>query len=392
MGESNDKLYLGYLASSHFIIHVFTMLLPVLLMPFQEELGISLVQLSLLSSIPRLLNVFIYIPTGIISDKYPSQTLTTSYFVTLLGALTIPLSNGFYQLLLGFTLLSIGSTLYHPPSLKMASSFDTTRLSLAMGIHNIGSNIGFAAGPLLLGVFMTRWGWRYSFYVWAALTLVMAVFSVGYTRRTLEGGEKREINFMGGLKDILKRDFLVVVAISTFIEAIFNVLVTYVPVYFTVEIGLSYSLTSIISGLGPVAGILGSVLGGYSGDRFGKYKMGIIVNSMLAGFLLIFPSMKTLVTVVIIYALYRLLQAMFMPLLNSMIASHSSLENRSLAYSFNFVLVNLFGSLSTTGASILIESYGTRVIFPLCIVSILPVCVLIWVLSRMGEPAQAMAS
>ena len=385
LNARNDKLYLGYLASSHFIIHVFTMLLPVLLLPFQEELGISLVQLSLLSSIPRLINVFIYIPTGIISDQYPAQTLTASFFVTLLGALVIPLSNGFYTLLAGFILLSVGSTLYHPPSLKMASSFDTSKLSLALGIHNIGSNIGFAAGPLLLGIFMSRWGWRYSFYVWAVLTLIMAVFSIGYTRRTLEGGEKHELNFLGDIRSIISRDFLLVVAVSTVIEAIFNVLVTYVPVYFTIEIGLSYSLTSIISGLGPIAGILGSVVGGYAGDRYGKYRMGILVNAVLAGFLFIFPSMRTLVTVVVIYALYRLLQAAFMPLLNSMIASHSSLENRSLAYSFNFVMVNLFGSLSTTGASVLIENYSTRVIFPVCIAAILPVCILIWLLSKYPE-------
>ena len=378
----NDKQYLGYLASSHFIIHVYTMLLPVLLLPFQEELGISLVQLSLLSSIPRLLNVFIYIPTGLISDRYPAQTLTLSYFVTLLGSLVIPLSNGFYTLLAGFTLVSMGSTLYHPPSLKMASSYDPTKLSLALGIHNIGSNIGFAAGPLLLGLFMTRWSWRYSFYVWAVFTLIMGVFSIGYTRKILSSGEKREINLRAGLKDVITKDFLLVVAISTVIEAVFNVLVTYVPAYFTIEIGLSYSLTSIISGLGPITGILGSVVGGYTGDRFGRYRMGIIVNVLLAGFLFIFPSLKTVIIVVVIYALYRFLQASFMPLLNGMIASHSSMENRSLAYSFNFVLVNLFGSLSTTGASILIEGYSTRVIFPLCIAALLPVCILIWLLSR----------
>ncbi len=381
-GERDDKLYLGYLASSHFVIHVFTMLLPVLLLPFQDELGISLVQLSLLSSIPRLINVFIYIPTGIISDQYPAKTLSLSFIVTLLGSLIIPLSNGFNMLLAGFILISVGSTLYHPPSLKMASNFDPTKMSMALGIHNIGSNIGFAAGPLLLGVFMTRWGWRYSFYVWAVFTLVMTIISFKYTGRILEGEERREINLVAGLRDIISKDFLIVVTVSTLIEAIFNILVTYVPAYFTIEIGFSYSLTSIISGLGPITGILGSLFGGYIGYRYGKYRMGILVNALLAGLLFIFPSLRNLIIVVGIYALYRCLQAAFMPLLNSMIASHSSLENRSLAYSFNFVMVNLFGSLSTTGTSVLIENYSTRVIFPMCIAAIVPVCLFIWLLSR----------
>jgi FSR family fosmidomycin resistance protein-like MFS transporter len=381
----NDKVYLGYLASSHFIIHVYTMLLPVLLLPFRDELGINLVQLSLLASIPRLLNVFIYIPTGVISDQYPSETLSMSFFITVVGALLIPLSNGFYMLLAGFILLSVGSTLYHPPSLKMASKFDPSKMSLAMGIHNMGSSIGFAIGPLVLGVFMSGWGWRFSFYIWAALTLIMGIVSMRYTKKTLSRGEKREMSFLHDIRGILTKDFLLVVAMSTIVEAIFNVLVTFVPAYFTIEIGLSYSLTSIISGLGPLTGILGSVLGGYSGDRFGKYRMGMLVNVLLAGFLIIFPSMRTLMTVAIIYALYRFLQAAFMPLLNSIIASHSDLENRSLAYSFNFVMVNLFGSIATTGASVLIENYSTRVIFPVCIVGLVPVVVLIWLLSRYGK-------
>ncbi|MCW4048496.1 MAG: hypothetical protein NWE89_02045 [Candidatus Bathyarchaeota archaeon] len=55
------------------------MLLPVLLLPLRYELGVSLVQLSLLASIPRLMNVVIYISTGIISDKHLSAVLTVSF-------------------------------------------------------------------------------------------------------------------------------------------------------------------------------------------------------------------------------------------------------------------------------------------------------------------------
>ncbi len=99
MAEDKGRLYLGYLLSSHFVIHVFTFLLPVLLLPFQEELGISLVQLSLLSSIPKLLNVLIYIPSGVMSDRYPSQTLTASFAITVIASMLIPSSTNFPELI-----------------------------------------------------------------------------------------------------------------------------------------------------------------------------------------------------------------------------------------------------------------------------------------------------
>jgi len=383
MSEDKGRTYLAYLASSHFVIHVYTFLLPVLLLPFQDELGISLVQLSLLSSVPKLLNVLIYIPAGVISDRYPSRTLTASFAVTVLGSILIPLSNDFMSLLLGFTMISIGGTLYHPPSLKMASEFSTTKITTAMGIHNMGSSLGFAAGPLLLSIFMDRSSWRHSFYVWTVLTILMTIVTYRYTRGTLKGAEtNRSFNVFSGIRNILSTDFLLVVAISTLVEAIFMILVTFVPIYFTIEMGLSYSMTSFISGIMPLTGLAGSFLGGYSGDKYGIYKTGMVTMGFLAVLLALFPRMNTLVLAAAVYGLYRSLQAAFMPIINGMITGNSSRENRSLAFSFNFVLVNLLGSISTTGISYVIESRGTPVIFPVSIAMIFPVIALLWILQR----------
>ncbi len=383
MSEDKGKTYLAYLASSHFVIHVYTFLLPVLLLPFRDELGISLVQLTLLSSIPKLLNVVIYIPTGVISDRYPSRTLTASFAITVIGALVVPASNSFLSLLMGFTLISIGTTLYHPPSLKMASEYSTTKVTTAMGIHNMGSNLGFAAGPLLLSLFMGRSSWRHTYYVFAVLTVLMAYLTHRYTRGTLKGsGTPLSFNVFSGIRSILTQNFLLVVAISSLVEAMFMILVTFVPAYFTIEMGLSYSLTSFISGIMPLTGLAGSIMGGYSGDRFGIYKTGIFTMAALAVLLALFPFMNTLILAAGVYGLYRSLQAAFMPILNGMITGNSSRENRSLAFSFNFVLVNLLGSISTTGISYVIESRGTPVIFPVSIAMIIPVIALLWMLQR----------
>ena len=71
-----------------------------------------------------------------------------------------------------------------------------------------------------------------------------------------------------------------------------------------------------------------------------------------------------------------------MPILNGMISGHSSRENRSLAYSFNFVIVNLLGSITTTGVSYVIENRGAPVIFPISIAMLAPVIVLLFWLQR----------
>lgn len=40
--RTNGRSLLAFLASTHFMIHVYTMLFPVLILPIQEELGITL--------------------------------------------------------------------------------------------------------------------------------------------------------------------------------------------------------------------------------------------------------------------------------------------------------------------------------------------------------------
>jgi FSR family fosmidomycin resistance protein-like MFS transporter len=386
MAEDKGRLYLGYLLTSHVIIHVYTFLLPVLLLPFQEELGISLVQLSLLSSVPKLLNVLIYIPTGVLSDRYPSQTLTASFALTVVASILIPTSTSFTSLLIGFVLLSVGSTLYHPPSLKMASEFSTTKVTMAMGIHNIGSSIGFAAGPLLLSYFMATSTWRHTFYVWGAFTVLMTLMTFMYTRKNLHGADSaRGFNVFKGIKVLLTKQYAIVIAISSLVEALFNILVMFVPAYFTIEMGLSYSFTSFITGIMPLTGILGSLAGGYAGDKYGVYRTGAVIMALLAGLLFIFPRMGTLILAAGVYGLYRCMQAAFMPILNGMISGHSSRENRSLAFSFNFVIVNLIGSVATTGISVFIERYGTPIIFPVAIAGVIPVIGLILLLQRVAD-------
>jgi predicted MFS family arabinose efflux permease len=265
----------------------------------------------------------------------------------------------------------------------MASEFSKTKVTTAMGIHNIGSSIGFAAGPLLLSYFMATSSWKPTFYVWGARAALMTLMTYYYTKDTLTAVESsRDFNLFKGLRQLLSKQYMQVIGISTFVEALFNILVMYVPAYFTIEMGLSHSATSFVTGIAPITGILGSVIGGYTGDRFGIYRVGIVIMVILAGILFIFPSMSTVILAAGLYGLYRCLQASFMPILNGLISGHSSSENRSLAFSFNFVMVNLLGSATTTGVSFFIERYGTPIIFPIAIVAIIPVIGLIILLQR----------
>jgi len=131
--------------------------------------------------------------------------------------------------------------------------------------------------------------------------------------------------------------------------------------------------------------VVGSFAGGYSGDRFGRYRMGVVVLLAVAALMVLFPYSTGLWALAAAYAVYRCLQAAFMPLMNSMIAAHSSPEHRSLSFSINFVAVNVFGAVVPTATSVLIERYYTTVIFPISIVALVPTMGLILLLGKMRK-------
>jgi predicted MFS family arabinose efflux permease len=212
--------------------------------------------------------------------------------------------------------------------------------------------------------------------------MAMVGVSYVYTRNILGSIDEEstmELNLRSGFSALLTKGFLLVVAMSSLVEMFFNILVTYVPAYFTIQLGMSYSLSSTIAGLGPLTGLAGSFLGGIIGTRYGDNRMGVLVLTAIAALLFLFPGLSALWIVVIAYGLTRLLQSSFMPLMNSMIADNSDPRNRSLAYSTNFVAVSLVASVSTTATSMLIEAYDTSIIFPLCLAAVVP-CVAILIL------------
>jgi FSR family fosmidomycin resistance protein-like MFS transporter len=388
MEESRKPSYssiLGFLGSTHFLIHVFSQLLPAILPVIRDELSISLMQASLLVSIPLLVQVVAYIPAGVISDRHGALVLAASFAVTALGALLVPKADGYPLLLIAFGLIALGSTLYHPPALKATSDVDPSKMSRTMGIQTAGGSLGYSAGPILLGLILPVWGWKTAFYVSIPFTLLAAVYSYFFMKKlrsTLDAPRREASYTRDAIKSLLAPYFLIVVLIGAFADATFVNLSTYITTYLTDVRGISAGLASVIFGLGPLAGILGSLGGGVAGDKLGKYRsMGIVLLFMaiMIGFI---PQSPSLIVVSALYIVYRGLYSASLPLMNSLIASHSCIENRSLAFSVCFVVSNIASAFAPSVTSILVENKGISTIFPLSVISLIPSMALIIYLQR----------
>jgi FSR family fosmidomycin resistance protein-like MFS transporter len=370
-----------FLASGHFLIHVYTQVIPALLPTIRTELGISLVEASVLITLPSLVNVGAFIPAGILSDKYGPKIMSLCFVLTGISVAIIAFSKNYILLALGSILLGLGSTFYHPPSLKTATILDPNRINLAMSFHLAGGSTGIALGPISIGLLMPFIGWRRALLLWIPFQLILAYVSLGFTNHDGKKQEKRE-SILSGFKTILTPTFLLVIAASGFIELTMVNLSSFITTYFNTGLGISESLSSIIYGLGPLAGIIGTFSGGELGNRVGNYKallMTLIVIALLLGLM---PITNVVLTTVIVYILYRSLVSASMPLMNNMVAVNSDEEHRSLAFSVFFMVANIGAAMMPLITSYLAEKNGITVIFPVSVVLLIPPIIIIYYLAK----------
>ncbi len=381
---SNTRRALFFLGSTHFLIHVFSQLIPAIIPILRDEQGISLYQASLLVSIPLLVQVVFYLPAGAFSDRNSALVLAMSFISTGAGAYLAINASGYMCLLMAFVMIALGSTLYHPPALKATSEISPEKTSLAMGIQNAGGSLGYSAGPIVLGLLMPVLGWRMAFLVWIPFILAAAGYSYFYLSRrqiTQTGRASGRSSYLS----ILTKGFVLIVLMGAFTDATFINVSTYLTTYLTDVRGITAGLASIIFGLGPLTGIIGSIGGGLSGDIIGKEQAFLALLVLMAASLILIPSMSSLLLVSLLYVVWRGLYSASMPLMNSFIAKNSGIEVRSLSFSVYFITSNLMGAITPTIGAHIVEDFGVSTIFPSAVITLLPSMAIVLYIRRFKE-------
>jgi predicted MFS family arabinose efflux permease len=211
---------------------------------------------------------------------------------------------------------------------------------------------------------------------------VLAYFSLNLTRQNGEARQSEKLDIIKGLRSIMRPDYLVLITAGGFFELTIVNISGFTTTYFNSYLGLSESLSSIIFGLGPLAGIVGAFTGGRIGDRFGNYRALLGIIGVIVFLLAVMPTTKIVFIASAIYIVYRSLVSACMPLLNNLVAVNSDVENRSLAFSFYFMLSNIGASAMPFITSTLAEERGISVLFPLSVALLIPSIVLIFIMSR----------
>ncbi|MGQ9551680.1 MAG: MFS transporter [Candidatus Bathycorpusculaceae bacterium] len=365
------------ICTTHMLLEVYLLmhvaLIPVLIQEFQ----LSVLEASIVASFPSLVQLLTNIPAGFLAERFSIKSLLFASMATEgLSALLISQTSQFWMLVLGISLLKIASPLYHISGLSQLSRLaKPDRMNRTMGVHNAFGNLGAALGVVSLAVFLTTLGWRWTYLFWSVPVLIWGLMVSIFLPVKKEQNIKAEkkVN-KGGLSKLFfafsfsfSFEFLIFLLVIGFREMGITGSSTFMTTYFVDVRGLSESTASLIFGLGPFAGVIGSLNGGYLGERLGASRAlsWTIVCCAVSLFALSLVAEPFLV--VILYVVFAFFNNAAFSSLNVLVTDLTHIGGRGLSFSVYFFVEGLVLSVAPALAAGIIELSGVWFVFPFSI-------------------------
>jgi FSR family fosmidomycin resistance protein-like MFS transporter len=267
---------LGALSVCHLLNDMVQSLLPSIYPILKSALGLSFVQIGLITLVNNLTASVLQPIIGFHTDRRPkTQSLAVGMAFMLSGLLLLAWSRQFGTVLAAATLIGIGSSVFHPESSRIARIASGGRPGLAQSLFQVGGNAGSAIGPLLAAfIVLPRGQPSLALFAAAPLVAMALLWRVGrwYGRR-LPAATSLNASHLAdraiSAPDV--RRALAILLVLVFSKYVYLAsLGTFYTFYLIERFGVSVQTSQIylFVFLGAVA--VGTILGGPIGDRYGR--------------------------------------------------------------------------------------------------------------------------
>lgn len=367
--KRNNRINFGAVASAHTFVHacshVHLSLIPVLMIEFQ----LTLLATSIIATVPYFFQIFGGIFSGMFSDKTgPYNMVAISLLFSGIGAIIAGVASEQWILILSFSLLSLASSIYHPPAYSITSKMDKENTGTILGILGSTGVFGVAIGPITVGLLLTSIGWRSTYLMWSIpiLSLAILILVLRLDKKNRENStqinEEKEIDEeKGSLRN--NHDLIAVLATTSLISMGRICATTYFTVYLVVSQGISESTSIVLVGVMSLAGIISAASGGYFADKYGNKRWLTLIYGIMVIFLLLFTYAEGIRTVTGIAIIYGFVRTMDMGASASLIAEVSTDKRRSKAYGMYFLPVYVLGAFIPILAAYVAEQTDISSVF-----------------------------
>lgn len=262
---------------SHLLNDTIQSLIPAIYPVIKESYKLSFSQIGLITLMFQM-SASIFQPfVGMYTDKKPQPySLAIGMGFTLIGLVTLSLSNGFYMMLLSVALIGTGSSIFHPEASRMAHAASGGRRGLAQSIFQLGGNAGSSLGPLLAAWIIVPQG-QFS-VIWFSLIALLAILILSRVGKWYKGHvikkAKQGAPVVTVASQFSKRK--VIFAVSILLILIFSKyfymasLTSYFTFYVIEKFHVSVQTSQLYLFVFLFSVAAGTLIGGPIGDRFGR--------------------------------------------------------------------------------------------------------------------------
>jgi MFS family permease len=354
---------------THLLVHAAGNMRSTLYPTLRDEFSLSYQQVGLLVAIPSFIQIFLAVPTGLLSDRLGAKKLmAVSIIMAALGAYLGSVSATPWMYIVASTIMTLTSTLYHPPSQSYVS--ETTRprdRSRALGIWNAGGTTGVAMGPLsitiLMGFFAFQWRQVYSFWVFPILLGLVALYFVKPTEEVERRGEEEEWEEGGTVEKLLNTDMIVFLSSGTIRRFGGGLTTGFLAIWLADSQGWTISQIGIMLSASSLMGIVASPLGGELCSRFGvkRWLVGTLFASYICFVLAIL--LKGFWPFMIFYLGQRFFGILGMPANMTMTARLSPPRQRGVGFALSSIPNTIVGPIASIAAAYIADYFGLYPIF-----------------------------
>ena len=210
---------------------------------------------------------------GLVTDKRPMPySLPWGMASSLVGLIVLAYAGHYWILLLGASLIGIGSAVFHPESSRMARLASGGRHGLAQSLFQVGGNAGQAVGPLLAAFVVVPLGQQsVAWFALGSLIGIVVLWQVGnwYSRVRAAAAARKTAVFVSPFSKSRVFWALVVLALLTFSKNAYMASLSSYYTFYTIErFGVSVQASQVLLFVFLGACALGILLGGPFGDRY----------------------------------------------------------------------------------------------------------------------------
>jgi len=246
--------------------------------------------------------------SSLISHK---RTITLSSLALGIALLAASMTQGVWGFRMALVFIGLAAGPYIASAMATLTTLVPARhWGKALAIHELASNLGFVAAPIVAEAVLLGFSWRNTFLFLG----LMALFLSGiFARRGRGGAFRSEVPRIASYKAILsKSEFWILVILFSLIVGCTLGAFTMLPLFLVTEHGLERSWANTLISLSRIASMAVVLVGGWAVDRFGLKKMLMTIVALTGASTLLIGIASTSWIAVIIF-IQPVMAACFFP-------------------------------------------------------------------------------